>query len=402
MKKILIIGVGWEQIPMVIKAKKRGLYVIITTWWDKKRIPADKIYEADSRDLEKIDKIICMEKPDYITADECDYSMYAVSFFAEKYHLYGPRLRTQTITNNKYLQRKYVSQTDVLQPEYKLCWNLEMAYDFANQIGYPVIVKPIDNRGSIGITKVFEDEKFSEAWLLAVSNSFSRVCIVEKCINGEVITADGFHNGKKFEFIAASNKEMYPENDNVAKILYYPGEFASDLFEKIRETSEIISESIGVDFGFIHTEFIVELETNDLYFIEVANRGGGVYISNIVLREITNIDYCEALLDMAMGKEISISYNQNYFKKAALYFVNLTGKIPVNQCANRFDKHYLVVHINACRENSNVKSEASVGRQGVLICSGNTREEIKYIGEKFEKSYAAIEDEYLWIRGGKL
>ena len=43
MKKILIIGTGWEQIPLVKKAKQYGLYVIAAAWWDKKQIPAAAI-----------------------------------------------------------------------------------------------------------------------------------------------------------------------------------------------------------------------------------------------------------------------------------------------------------------------------------------------------------------------
>ena len=50
MKKILMIGIGWEQVPMVKKAKQMGLFVIVTTWWNKKKIPADKVFSIDSRD----------------------------------------------------------------------------------------------------------------------------------------------------------------------------------------------------------------------------------------------------------------------------------------------------------------------------------------------------------------
>ena len=207
MQKIIIIGVGWEQIPLIKKAKTRGLYVIATTWWDKTRIPADKVYEVDSRDLDQLEKIMILEKPDYILADECDYSMYAVAYLAEKFHLNGPKLKTQTITNNKFLQREYVSKTEVLQPQYKLCWDVEMAKKFAENIGYPVIVKPLDNRGSIGISRISKEEEWNDAWMLAVSHSHSRMCIVEKCINGVVITADGFCDSEKYEFVAASNKE---------------------------------------------------------------------------------------------------------------------------------------------------------------------------------------------------
>ena len=93
MKKILMIGIGWEQVPMVKKAKQMGLYVIVTTWWNKKKIPADKVFSIDSRDIDEIEQLFLKEKPDYVIADECDYSMYAVAYLSEKYHIPGPSLR---------------------------------------------------------------------------------------------------------------------------------------------------------------------------------------------------------------------------------------------------------------------------------------------------------------------
>lgn len=399
MKRILIIGVGWEQIPLVKKAKEKGLYVIVTTWWDEKKIPADKAYLVDSRDLDAIDRIISKENPDYITADECDYSMYAVAFFVEKYRFYGPGLNTQTITNNKFLQRECISKTSVPQPAYKLCWSLEMARNFANEIGYPVMVKPVDNRGSIGITKLKSHEDFLNAWLLAIGNSYSRVCIIEKCINGKVITADGFHDSEKFEFIAASNKVMYQENSNVAKILYYPGEFSSDIQKKIKKFTEITAKAVGIDFGFSHTEFIVEDGTDEIYFVEIANRGGGVYISNIVLNGITGVDYCGALLDMAMGKKVSIRCGRDYIRKGMLYFLDLSGEEPIEKYVDTISEHCAALYVNSEKENLDVKEEASAGRQGVMVCLGDDFDELRMIGKDIERTYRSGEKEYFLIRG---
>lgn len=399
MKKILIIGVGWEQIPLVIKAKKHGLYVIVTAWWEEKHISADKIYKTDSRNLEELDKIISIEQPDYITADESDSSMFAVAFFAEKYHFYGPKLKTQTITNNKYLQRICVSKTSVLQPEYQLCWNLEMVREFAARVGYPFMIKPLDNCGSIGVSKICQESEIASLWLKAVANSYSRMCIAEKCIDGNVITADGFCDSTGFEFIAASNKEMYPENENVAKALYYPGTFNGSMFEKIKEAAELTAKAVEIDFGFAHLEFILEKESNDIYFVEAANRGGGVYISNIILEEITGIDYCEALLQMAMGRTVSAKCHQQYTKKAMLYFLeSLESDSAINAPEETFPQACQAIHINRKSQTVNVKNEASAGRHGVAVLAGDTFADLVQAGAHLERAFAGYTQEYFWIK----
>lgn len=401
-EKILIIGVGWEQLPLVYKAKERGLYTIVTTTWEQESIPADKIIGADSRDLELLERIVEQEQPQYITADECDYSMYAVAYLGEKYRLPGPSLAVQTITNNKFLQRRYVSRSRVLQPEYELCWNLELAKVAAETMGYPVMVKPVDNRGSIGVSKVQCSAELKEAWLVGVSHSHSRLCMVEKYIPGQVITADGFCDSRGYEFIAPSKKEMYAENPNLAKTVYYPGSFSQQLFQQIKENAEAVVSAIGMNFGFVHLEFIIEEGTECLYFVEGANRGGGVYTSNLVLQQITGIDYGNALLDLAMGKPVEARCHQQYLSKAIIYFLDFKGTVPIREYLPQMEKACRALFTNRRRRHADVKQEAAIGRHGVVILSGDSFETLQKIGKKLEQVYRQDEKECLQLREGTM
>lgn len=396
MEKILMIGIGWEQIPMVKKAKAIGLYVIATTWWEEEQIPADKVYSVESNNLIELEKIYLKEKPQYIIADECDYSMYAVAYLTNKYNLPGPSLKVQTITNNKYLQRESVSQIDVLQPEYKLCWNIDMARQFANKIKYPVMIKPIDNRGSIGVSKVYCEEEIEDAWFLAIVNTPSHMCIVEKCINGEVITADGFCDSYGYEFISPSNKKMYENNSNLAKVVYYPGKFSDSLFKTIKINAEKVVEAIGIEFGFVHIEFIIEKETEKVYLVEVANRGGGVYTSNIVLKNITGIDYCEKLIDLSMGKKVKVRCNQKYINKSIIYFLELKGDEIISNLENNYGCD--AIFLNKKRECANTAKEAAIGRHGVSIWNGNDFVKMESEARKVEKRYIQSTEEYFWLK----
>lgn len=398
-EKILIIGAGWEQLPLVLKAKERGLYTIATTTWEKEQIPADKVLEADSRDLEQLERIVEQEQPHYLTADECDYSMYAVAYLAEKYQLHGPSLAVQTITNNKFLQRNYIDRTWVLQPEYQLCWNLEMAGAAAETIGYPVMVKPVDNRGSMGVSKVQCSAELESAWLLGISHSHSRICVIEKCITGQVITADGFCDSRGYEFIAPSNKEMYEENSNLAKVVYYPGSFPQHQFQQIKENAEAVVSAVGMNFGFVHLEFIIEEGTERLYFLEAANRGGGVYTSNLVLQHITGIDYCNALLDLAMGKNIEVRCHQAYISKSIIYFLDLKGDTSIREYLPQREEECKALFTRSQRGYADVKREAAAGRHGVAILSGDSFENLLSIGRKLEYVYCQDEEECFWLQG---
>ncbi|SFR58617.1 ATP-grasp domain-containing protein [Anaeromicropila populeti] len=397
MKKIMIIGVGWEQLPLVHEAKKLGFRTVAVTTWKKELIPADVVYEAEPRDLDGLELIFQKEKPDGIIADECDYSMYAVAWLTEKYNLAGPGLKALTITNNKYLQRDKMKNSNVPQPEFELCWNYEDLQMAAARIGYPVIVKPVDNRGSIGVVQVLEEKELKTAWYLAVSNAHSRMVLVEKFIEGAVVTAEGFYDSEKFHFISVSTKETYPETKNVAKVLYYPGKLHPEKVNEIEAYVKEIVEHCEICFGFTHFEFILEEQTGNIYFVEAANRGGGVFISNLILKSITGIDFNQALIQMAMGEQVKIKFNKEYISKTMMYFLASQGNTSPEQFLEREGDKVLAMHLNPLDTGTQRGMTDARRRTGVILLSGDSFDEIESKAKLVEKEIAQLAEEFIHI-----
>ncbi len=395
-KKIMIIGVSWEQLPLVRKAKEMGLTTIVTTVWNKVKIEADAIYEVDSRNLEKLEEIFEKERPDAVIADECDYSMYAVAYLTDKYKLPGPGLYPLTVTTNKYLQRSLVSKTDVHQPSFELCWNFEAVKTTTEKIGFPVILKPVDNRGSIGIIIVEKMEKLEEAWFNAVSNSHSRMCLVEKVIKGSHIAVDGFVDSKKFYGICVSSKQKYVESTILDKILHFPGLIPPKKMEEAKKVAETIVKAIKIRFGFIHAEFIIENETQDIYLIEIANRGGGVHISNKILPKLTGIDIQKKYLEMALGQKVDLGWDGEYKSKSLMYFINPQGKESPPDIIKKYNNNMLAFWEKNKNTLKNIKTLGALGRAGMVILFGEDFDKLVKIGQDIEKSIDFIDYEYYW------
>ena len=110
---------------------------------------------------------------------------------------------------------------------------------------------------------------------------------------------------------------------------------------------------------------MIEKDTENIYLIETANRGGGVFISNTLLESITGLDYCGALIKMSMGQKVHIKCNQQYKKTAILYFVSLTGKKELN-IENFNNDSVRIIFVNEMEQNMDVSNYASAGRQGVV------------------------------------
>ncbi|GAB6100053.1 hypothetical protein JCM16358_19320 [Halanaerocella petrolearia] len=396
MDKIMIIGVGWEQLPLLSKAKELDLEVIATTTWDKTEIEADEVYEVEPRNLNRLEEIFSSENPDAVIADECDYSMYAVAYLTDKYNLPGPGLKPLSITNDKSLQRKICEDTSVCQPDYKLCWNFKMVLEVAQEIGYPVILKPIDNRGSIGVSVANNKQELSEAWFKAISNSHSRKCIVEDYIEGEMIAVDGFHDSYEFSGLCISTKEEYSEFRNLDKLLYFPGEITNQRKNKILNLNKEIIKTVGIEFGFVHAEYKIEKETGNIYLIEIANRGGGVYISEKILSEITGLDLKKKFILMSLGEKVKIDFDNEYKSKVLMYFLDPKGQASPQAIKENYKEDILALYMKDKSKIENVDSKDALGRAGVVILTGDSFVELKKEAREIESEINVVNTEYFW------
>ena len=401
-KKIMLIGIGWEQLPLVYKAKEKGLFVVATTSWNGE-VPADVVYHADSRDLDRLEEIFQKEKPDAVLADECDYSMYAVAYLTEKYHLPGPSLKALTITNNKFLQRQCGKDCGILQPEYMLCWSWEQARQFAAEHSYPIIIKPVDNRGSIGVCVVHSDEELRESWFEAVKNSHSRLVVAEEYIDGSVINVDGYCHKGGFTFLSAGTREVYTDRTTVAKALYYPGLLTKSQFLELEETSAKIVAATGITYGFIHIEYLIERKSGKFWFIEIANRGGGVTTSNTILPCVKATDLMEFYVEQALGAEDTLEVN-DVDKKILMFFVAPKGNRNAADVLKEEGEQILAFHINKSRGEKTEPIKNATGRLGVIILEGTDFKEMKKQAERIENAMGYSQEECTYYKnsGGQL
>lgn len=107
--------------------------------------------------------------------------------------------------------------------------------------------------------------------------------------------------------------------------------------------NETVVKGFGLKFGITHGEFLVEKNTGKIFLVEIAARGGGVFISSEIIPAATGVNANELLVKDALG-----IYDDNQIvirKGAAAYFCYLLheGK---------------VVKINGCEDINQIKGGA--------------------------------------------
>lgn len=378
---VLIIGPGWEQEPLVHEVKALGYRVFgIHAANDiDPALPIDESAIIPPRELDRILRLAEKLRPVAVVSDQCDYSYFATALIAEKLGLPGPRLAQAQLATNKLWQRRATEAAGVLQPAYRACISLDQAVRAAAEIGYPVVVKPVDNRGSFGVNRADDTDSLAEAYYDALINAHSRLVLVEGFVAGRHITVDGYCFPKsKHKSLALATKGMIGGKRQVAVDIIYPGELPEEQYQQALATNDAVVEKLGFLFGMTHAEYMID-DLGGIYLIEIANRGGGVFTSAKIVPAASGLDVTKQLVADSLGLERDLYAEKGGHERRGAYlkfFVFEPGQI---QRLDGIAEAAALPGVEALRiqlaEGDEIKATSTdADRHGFVITAGKDRE----------------------------
>lgn len=306
MKKIMILGAGSGQLPFIDICKEKGAYVIVIS--PRGEYPgiakADRFYDCDTRDKGRILEIALKEGIDAVTTDQTDVSVPAVAYVAERMGLKGIGYERALQFTDKHKMRRAAGQIGVNVPMFGLAGSLEEAENRIKKIGLPAIIKPTDSSGSRGVYKLGRMEELKEKFEESARFSSTRSVIVEEFIEGREYLVDGFAMGGKYINLDLGIKEYFNKGGRyISKMcMFSSAELVVDETERqVLETNKMLVEGLGLEFGITHGEYIYSKERGKVYLVEVAARGGGVYLSSDLTPKASGIDTNRLLLDYLLS-----------------------------------------------------------------------------------------------------
>jgi biotin carboxylase len=388
-KKILVIGSGWEQLALIETIKKAGHYVIAThpSINAEGFKLADQYYVKDSRDIQSHISIAQSHSIEAVISDNCDYSFYTASIIAAKLKLPFASIESALYSNDKFAQRTIVDSKFLKQPQYKKVQTIDQLIEAAKEIPYPTILKPIDSRGTFGVTKINNESELAAAFFDAINNSPSRTLIYEKFITGTLVTVDGFcfKNGSKS--LAVASRKFEPGPKPVTKEIIYPAQFSDEINIKLLQNHNKVVEALNYKYGHTHGEYLLTSE-NEIYLVECTNRGGGVFTSSTIVPLLTGINLNEILLNQSLGidnfviEDLSIGFMK---KSVILTFLdyqvgNVIDSINIEEMLS---KPFTVKFRSKYKSNDMVESiENGAGRHSMLVIQGkNSAEALNNLSE---------------------
>ncbi len=306
---VLIICGGLLQIPAVEAAHDLGLAVIMTDANPNAAAMhlADEAVAIDIYDVEAHKKLVDDVRTRWnlvgVFTEGADVEV-TVAETAKHAGLLGISPEAAYNTKNKVRSRACLEAAGIPNPVFREVRSYDEAYAAAEEIGFPLIVKALDNSASRGTTVVETINGLPAAFELATGASTTRTALLE-----------GLMKGSEHSCEILLTRAGLPRRLNIVDRPFdYTGGFAFELGhvnptslpqatqDAIFELTESAARAVGVDFGAFKADVMVTTEGPRI--IEVTARLSGGFDCQYTTPLSSGRNFIRAALSIAVGRHI--------------------------------------------------------------------------------------------------
>lgn len=299
-----------QQVVAIRAARRLGYRTVLCDYLPDNpgQYEADVFYQESTTDPERMLAIARKEQVSGVLAYASDPAAPTAAYISEQLGLAGNPLASVETLSVKHLFRKHLAEHGFPCP-------LSRSFDadatpsevlmLAQDMHYPVVIKPTDSSGSKGISflEAPDFEAFEQALAHACTFSRNSVLVVEeyirasfpRVIGGDVFVVDG--QVRFWGLMSCLRDEqlggLVPTGER------NPSGMSSVQEAACKEQIQALVKSLGIKTGELNVEIIIG--PGDVpYFLELGARAGGNMIP-VQLSDISGIDLVEANVRSAMG-----------------------------------------------------------------------------------------------------
>ncbi|WP_085034548.1 ATP-grasp domain-containing protein [Ensifer aridi] len=245
-----------------------------------------------------------------------DESVYVtVGNLCRHFDLPGPNPASIERCYDKFTQRQILAQAGVPVPAYRLATNAMEVESFAGEIGLPVLLKPAEGSGSVGVRLCRTTDELAEHTTYLLSGKHIWRCspriLVEEFAQGPYFCVDIMGN----EIIGISAGDFGPPPHFVFREFTYPAALTEDDHNRIADISLSCLRALGLAWGPTCIEF--RWTTRGPIVIEVNPRLGGAPTPQL-LQLAYGVDLITEHIKLVIGEEWNL--RRKHSRTAAAWF----------------------------------------------------------------------------------
>ena len=382
-KSILVFGVGELQQSIISRAKKMNLNVVgIDPCEDAYcKDDCDAFEVVGGQDFNGTIDVAKKYKVSAIVTAATDKPLVMMARVAKELSLPFYSVETAEWSTDKFQMKQRFLEGGVPCARGRLIHNSEEAQD----LYFPLICKPRDNSGSRGVKLCRDLTELDSCIKEALEVSKLDTVLVEEFVEGRELSVESLHYDGKSEVIQFAEKKTTEFPYNVELGHKQPANLTDEQRNQIRAIISKIASCMHFENCPSHTE--LKVNERGIFVIETSPRLGGDYITSTLTPLSTGINLEDQLLHISLGEPVDTTTGRVDKASSICFFYLTEGKViaidsKINEASNWPNVHSF--HLKLKAGDTINKITSSLNRYGQFIVTGESREEVDELVEKYE------------------
>ena len=309
MDSILIFGGGLNQLLLVKSAKDLGYRtIVIDPIPDATAKKIADVFEVIApKDYEKTKETALKYNVKGIVTCQMENPLLIMAQLAEDLNFIFPSQQSVLNARNKYLMKEcFINAGVACAKGRRIRLDEELKRKYCEEIGFPLIIKPVDSFSSKGVFKVNKFEEI-EGYIASVRNfSSTGDILIEEFMEGSEVSVEGVTQNKVTTIVQITDKIITPYPTAVEMLHIQPSELDAETQTEVKKLVQKAVNALGLNNCAIHAE--VKITKTGPKMVELGARLGGDYITSHLVPLSTGVNIEAAAIQIAMGKKPELKH----------------------------------------------------------------------------------------------
>ena len=398
MKKILVIGGGTYQIPLIQRIVELGYAAYCV---DKNPKAPGFAYATEHRIIDVMDKDACLHYAQQIGIDAvmtygATLTLPTVAYIGKELSLPALPMETAAISVNKYQIKKRLAENGChIKGSFFVLHSVDEAKDV--EFALPCVCKPSDGSGSKGVSFAYNQEDVLPAVQYAFDGARYGEVYVESLVKGEEYSVEAFVANQEIYVYAVVKTTFERQKDGSISYGHRtPSGLPQDQENKIVLEVEKAIRALDITIGSVNFDVILCEEDGNPYIIDCGIRIGQNLIASHMVPFSRGVSELDNTIQLALGQPVDAKpkFRKAIATRLLIYKPGVITEIkPMNDVIGQ-NGVLAVVMRKGVGDRQNEYREKS-DTCGWVVVSGLTPEEAE---QKAEKAKSKLE-EYIVIGG---
>lgn len=336
--KLAIIGAGFIGKIIAQQAAEMGVETHCFAWENGAvaKDVVDYFYSISVTEKDAILKECIRIGVDGVIA-AASVAIVTAAYVAQKMGLNGNPIEVAEVIGDKYRNREVTKGVPGLS---EIPFHLVRRPEDVESMEFPIVLKPIDAGGKIGLSVMKKREDMEDAFRYAEESGHKKLIAEEFLEGGREYSVESLSFHGKHYILQITDKVSGGPPHCVELSHHQPANLEEDMRKQAETVVAGILTAVGIENGPCHTE--IKIVDGKIYLIEVNGRLGGGHISHPLVELSTGYPYIKGVIQVALDCLEPIETDRFLHNYASVFFVTKQTEYlkPVFDCCEKYDWCY--------------------------------------------------------------